>query len=208
MSGNMPRQHIHPYIISILPTQSLQLFCELVVLPWATAPFPWLHSEHGTIYGRLLQRRCRRHDANSRLSCLWPPCVADANILFCSCSFFFMAALRSRCGHYSFVLWFLLSSSSFSWPNLGCHRLDVYHTSRHDVTLVRIQYACMKCAPHSLLKIQDAKNRHLDTITQLCPAISSQLRHVSTIGKKLLNSNICTTCPHHIAGTCGGDIGV
>jgi len=34
------------------------------------------------------------------------------------------------------------------------------------------------------------KNRHLGTIAQLCPAISLQLKHVSTIGKKLLNSNI------------------
>ena len=32
----------------------------------------------------------------------------------------------------------------------------------------------------------DAKNRHLGTIPQLCWAISSQLRHVSTIGKKLV----------------------
>jgi len=31
-----------------------------------------------------------------------------------------------------------------------------------------------------------AKNRHLGTIAQICRAISSQLRHVSTIGKKLL----------------------
>ena len=31
-----------------------------------------------------------------------------------------------------------------------------------------------------------AKNRHLATIAQLCRAISSQLRHVSTIGKKLV----------------------
>jgi len=31
-----------------------------------------------------------------------------------------------------------------------------------------------------------AKNRHLDIIAQLCRAISSQLRHVSTIGKKLV----------------------
>jgi len=31
-----------------------------------------------------------------------------------------------------------------------------------------------------------AKNRHLGTIEQLCRAISSQLRHVSTIGKKLV----------------------
>jgi len=29
-----------------------------------------------------------------------------------------------------------------------------------------------------------AKNRHLCTIPQLCRAISLQLRHVSTIGKK------------------------
>jgi len=31
-----------------------------------------------------------------------------------------------------------------------------------------------------------AKNRHLGTIAQLCPAISLQLRHVSTIGKELV----------------------
>jgi len=31
-----------------------------------------------------------------------------------------------------------------------------------------------------------AKNRHLGTIPQIFPAISSQLRHVSTIGKKLV----------------------
>jgi len=33
------------------------------------------------------------------------------------------------------------------------------------------------------LKIHDAKDRHLHTIAQLCRAISSQLRHISTIGK-------------------------
>ena len=32
----------------------------------------------------------------------------------------------------------------------------------------------------------DAKNRHLGTIAQRRRAISSQLRHVSTIGKKLV----------------------
>jgi len=30
------------------------------------------------------------------------------------------------------------------------------------------------------------KNRHLRIIAQLCQAISSQLRHISTIGKKLV----------------------
>jgi len=31
--------------------------------------------------------------------------------------------------------------------------------------------------------MRDAKNRRLGTIAQLCRAISSQLRHISTIGK-------------------------
>jgi len=46
--------------------------------------------------------------------------------------------------------------------------------------------------------MQDPKIRHLGTIAQLCQAVSSQLRHVSTIGKKLLNSNISPTCPHNM----------
>jgi len=50
------------------------------------------------------------------------------------------------------------------------------------------------------LKIQHAKkspeSRHLGTITQFSRAISSQLRHVSTIGKNLLSINISSTCPH------------
>jgi len=44
----------------------------------------------------------------------------------------------------------------------------------------------------------DAKNRHLRIIPQLCRAVSSQLRHVLTIGK-VLNSNMSSTCPHNIA---------
>jgi len=34
------------------------------------------------------------------------------------------------------------------------------------------------------------KNRHLGTIAQLCRAISLQLRHISTIGKNVLSSNM------------------
>jgi len=43
-----------------------------------------------------------------------------------------------------------------------------------------------------------AKNRHLGTIAQLCRAISLQLRHVSTIGKNLLSSNISSRCPRNM----------
>ena len=43
-----------------------------------------------------------------------------------------------------------------------------------------------------------AKNRHLGTIAQLKRAISLQLRHISTIGKNLLSSNISSTSPHNM----------
>jgi len=43
------------------------------------------------------------------------------------------------------------------------------------------------------------KIHHLGTITQLCRAISSQLRHVSTIRKRnLLNSSVSPTGPHYL----------
>jgi len=44
---------------------------------------------------------------------------------------------------------------------------------------------CMRLAENTGRK-NDAPNRHLRTIAQLCRAISSQRRHVSTIGKKLV----------------------
>jgi len=47
-----------------------------------------------------------------------------------------------------------------------------------------------------------AKNRHLDTIAQLCRAISSQLGHVLTIEENSLNSNISPTCPYNMVNFC------
>jgi len=70
-----------------------------------------------------------------------------------------MAALRSRCGHYIFVLWFLLLLSFlYSSPNLSHRRFDIYHTSTHGVALVRIQNAGLKCAARGSLEMQDPKN--------------------------------------------------
>jgi len=46
----------------------------------------------------------------------------------------------------------------FSSLNLRGRRLDVYHTSTHNVVLVQIWNACLKCATR-LAEIQDAKNR-------------------------------------------------
>jgi len=112
---------------------------------------------------------------------LWSPYVIGQTITFSSC--------------------FFLSSSFFiSSPNLSSQRLDVYHTSTHGVANLecRSEMCCMWLAENTGRK-NGAKNRHLGTIPQLCRAISSQLRHVSTIGKKnLLSSNISSTYAHNM----------
>jgi len=48
----------------------------------------------------------------------------------------------------------------------------------------RSKTCCTRLAENTGRK-KSPKNRHLHTIAQLCPAISSQLRHASTIGKNL-----------------------
>ena len=124
--------------------------------------------------------------------------------VFLVVSWFFMAALCNMASHYIFALCFLLSiffCLLFSSPNLSRRRLDVYHTSRWcgcSANLeCRSEICCARLAANAGPK-KVAKNRHLCTIPQLCRAISSQLRHVSTIGKKLLSSNISSTCPHNM----------
>ena len=89
--------------------------------------------------------------------------------------------------HYIFILWFLLSIFLFfSSPILSRCRSDVYHTSTHGVALgCRSETCCMRLAGNTGCK-KLPKIRHLSTITQLRRAISLQLRHVSTIGKKLV----------------------
>ena len=95
----------------------------------------------------------------------------------------------------------MVSSIFFSSsPNLSRHRLDVCHTwCGLSANLICRSITC--CT--RLTEVQDAKKspkiRHLGTVARLYRAISSQLRHVSTIGKKhLLNSNISPTCPHNM----------
>jgi len=89
----------------------------------------------------------------------------------------------------------------FSLPNHSCCRLDVCHTSTHGVALVRIWNAGLKCTARGSLKMQDTKNRHLGTIAQLCRAISSQLTHISTIGKKPVKQQYLL----HMSPTSGRD---
>jgi len=102
-----------------------------------------------------------------------------------------MAALRSRCRHYIFILWFLLSIFLsfffFSSPNLSGRRFYVYYTwyGLSANLECRSETCCSRLAENTVHK-KVAENHHLGTIAQLCRAISSQLRHVSTIGKKLV----------------------
>jgi len=55
---------------------------------------------------------------------------------------------------------------------------------------------CYKRLAENTARKISPKIGSLGTIAQLCRTISSQLRHVSTIGKILLNSNISSVCPH------------
>ena len=98
-----------------------------------------------------------------------------------------MAALWNRAGHYIFVRWFLSSSSFFFFllllffPRLISAAVDWMST---------MHAARWKCRTQKSPKIG-----RLGTISQLCRAISSQPRHTSTIGKKLVKEQYLPTCP-------------
>ena len=66
---------------------------------------------------------------------------------------------------------------------------------------------CSRLAANTGRK-QVAKNRHLGTIAQFCQAISSQLRHVSTIGKKLFKQQYLLHMPYNMVnfGPLGAEI--
>ena len=103
-----------------------------------------------------------------------------------------MAALCNRGPLYFCpVISIVYRLSFFSSPNLSGHRSDLYHTPTHgwcgpSANLeCRSEMCCMRLAANAGPK-KVAKNRHLGTIPQLCGAISEQIRHVSTIGKKLV----------------------
>ena len=118
-----------------------------------------------------------------------------------------MAALRYRAGHYIFALWFLsfssiFLSSLFSWPNLSGRRVDVYHTSTQIVALPNLGCRSETCSTQLSGNTgykKSPKSRHMRTVSQICRAISSQVRHVSTIGKKtLFSSDMSSRCPHNM----------
>jgi len=91
----------------------------------------------------------------------------------------FMAALRIRCGHSILPLWFLSFFLAYSQRS----RIGYLRCFHAWCGLSANLKAGLKCAARGSLKIQDAKNRHLHSIEQLCRAISLQIRHESTIGE-------------------------
>ena len=102
--------------------------------------------------------------------------------------YFFMDTLSSRCGHYIFVLWFLLLLLSFlprlipavaDWTSIPYFHTRCGFSANLEC---RSEMWCTRLAENTGRKMSP-KNRRLRTIAQLCPAIYSQLRHVSTIGK-------------------------
>ena len=105
-------------------------------------------------------------------------------IIFLSCGFFFLSS--------SFFL-------AYSQPShIGC--LPYFHTWCG--LSANLEYRSDNVLHARLVentgRKKSTKFRHLGTIAQLCWAASSQLRHISTIEKNLLNSNISSRCFHNM----------
>jgi len=82
-----------------------------------------------------------------------------------------------------------LPSFFLSSPDLSGRRLDVYHTSTHAWRGLSAKYRTQKLRKNSLSGLHRTN----------CRAVSSQLRHVSTIGKKLYHQQYL----FHMSSQCG-----
>jgi len=78
-----------------------------------------------------------------------------------------MVTLCNKADHYIFALWFL--SFFFFFPRL--------------ISAVKFRRHVWNVLHAARWKYRTQKNPHFGTIAQLCRAVSSQLRHVSTVGK-------------------------
>jgi len=111
-----------------------------------------------------------------------------------------MAALYNRADHYTFIMWFLLCFFSFltySQPSqIKC--LPYFHAwwGLSANLECRSEMCCTPLAENTGRK-KSPKIRHRRTIARICQTISSYLRHISTVGKKMLNSTISSTCSHN-----------
>jgi len=117
---------------------------------------------------------------------------------FLSFFFFFMVALWNTADHYIFIMWFLsfylLRSFFIAWSqrsHIGLPYFDTWCGLSANLEC-RSETYCARLAENAGPK-KSPKIGHLGTIVQLCRAISSQLRHISTIGKKTYKTAIYPT---------------
>jgi len=100
----------------------------------------------------------------------------------------------------SSIFFLLLSCFFLAWsqrPQIGC--LPYFGTCCGlSANLECMSEMCCTRLAGNTGRKNDAKNRHLRTMPQHCRAISSQLRHISTIGKSVLSINISPTCPKNM----------
>jgi len=87
-----------------------------------------------------------------------------------------------------------------------CRSTEVNQTLHYvwpSPALVRYIYTFgISCPLTEFCHVQNSLCVHLCTIAQVSRAISSQLRHLSTIGKSLLNSNMSYRFPHNMVNFC------
>ena len=118
---------------------------------------------------------------------LWPPYGIGQAIIFSSCgffsSFFFFLSFFSR-----------LISAVADW--MSTILLHIWFGP--SANLERRYEMCCTWLLENAGPKKSPKIRHLSTFAQLCRATSSQLRHVSTTGKNLLNSNVSPHCSHNM----------
>ena len=139
-------------------------------------------TSHGSVGEQWL---CTAFEFNS--DCSWPPCVADADITFSSCRLLWppygigQTIIFLPCGIFLLLSFFLAESQRSQNGCLPC--FDTWCGPSANLEC-RSEMCCTQLARNAGPK-KSPKIGHLGTIAQLCRALSSQLRYVSTIRKTL-----------------------
>ena len=110
-----------------------------------------------------------------------------------------MAALRSRCRHCIFALWFLSSFYLFSSPNLSRRRLDVYHTSGNTWCGLSANLECRSEMYFTRIAAntgrKNSPSRHHRTTSSGC--VFATKACIDNRKKNFLSSDTFSTCPHN-----------
>ena len=112
---------------------------------------------------------------------LWLPCVIGQAIIFLPCGFCLLLS-------FFFLFFPRLISATADW-------MSTIHTWCGPSANLECS---LKCAACGSLEIQDAKKSPFWHHHTILSSISSELRHLSTVGKNLLNSNTSSACPDNM----------